>query len=67
MALASLVREQAALVMADFHTGSMGVGPVVKERQSFEKAGEVLQAERNCGLFVAYVVASSQEVVRAPG
>ncbi len=56
MADVSLVRERTALVMADFHTDSMGVNPVVKERQTFERAGEVLQAARNCGLFVAYEV-----------
>lgn len=56
MADVSLVRERTALVMADFHTDSMGVNPVVKERQTFERAGEVLQAARNSGLFVAYVV-----------
>ena len=56
MADVSLVREQTALLMADFHADSMGVNPVVKERQTFERAGEVLLAARNGGLFVAYVV-----------
>ncbi len=54
MADVSLVRENTALVMADFHTNSIGVNPVVRE--TFERAGEALQAARNCGLFVAYEV-----------
>ncbi len=54
MADVSLVRENTALVMADFHTNSIGVNPVVRE--TFERADEALQALRNCGLFVAYEV-----------
>ena len=42
--------------MEDLHTDSMGVNPVVKERQTFEKAREVLQAARKCGLLVGHVV-----------
>ena len=56
MADVSLVREQTALLMADFYADSMGVNPVVKERQTLERAGEVLPAARNSGLFVDYVV-----------
>ena len=56
MADVSLVRENTALVMVDFHTDSIGVNPVVRE--TFERAGEALQAVRNCGLFVAYEVVS---------
>ena len=47
MADVSLVRENTALVMVDFHTDSIGVNPVVRE--TFERAGEALQAVRNCG------------------
>ena len=56
MADVSLMRENTALVIVDFHTDSMGVSPVVKERQTFEKAREVLQAVRKCGLLVGHVV-----------
>ncbi len=54
MADVSLVRENTALVMVDFHTDSIGVNSVVRE--TFERAGEALQAVRNCGFFVAYEV-----------
>ena len=54
MADVSLVRENAALVIVDFHTNSIRVNPVVRE--TFERAGEALQAVRNCGFFVAYEV-----------
>ena len=54
MADVSLVRENTALVIVDFHTDSIGVNPVVRE--TFERAGEALQAVRNCGLLVDHVV-----------
>ena len=56
MADGSLVNEKIGLIMADFHTGGMGVNPLVRETQTFEGAAEVLQDARNSGIFVAYVV-----------
>jgi len=51
-----LNRARTALLMADFHADSMGVNPVVKERHTFERAGEVLDAARQAGVFVVYIV-----------
>lgn len=56
MAEITLDKGTTALLMADFHTDSMGVNPVVQERQTFEGAQEVLAAVRNAGVFVAYIV-----------
>jgi nicotinamidase-related amidase len=42
--------------MADFHADSMGVNPIVQERHTFQRAREVLDAARNAGVFVAYIV-----------
>jgi len=51
-----LNRSRTALLMADFHADSMGVNPVVKERHTFERAGEVLNAARQAGVYVVYIV-----------
>ncbi len=40
--------------MADFHTNSIGVNPVVRE--TFERAGEAPRAARNSRPIVAYEV-----------
>ena len=40
-----LDKGKTALLMADFHTESMGENPIVRERQIFERAKEVLDAE----------------------
>ena len=42
MANGSLMRKKTAQVIADFHTGSRRINPVVKERQTWERAGAVL-------------------------
>ena len=51
-----LDKGKTALLMADFHTDSMGENPVVRERQTFERAKEVLDAAREAGVFVVYIV-----------
>ncbi len=56
MAEIELDKDRTALLMADFHTHSMGENPVVLERRTFDRAREVLHAARNAGLFVAYIV-----------
>ena len=48
--------DRTALLMADFHTDSMGENPVVQERRTIDRAREVLHAARNAGVFVAYIV-----------
>ena len=47
MAELKLDKGKTALLMADFHTDSMGENPIVRERQIFE---------RDAGIFVAYIV-----------
>ena len=56
MAELKLDKGKTALLMADFHTDSMGENPIVRERQTFERAKEVLDAARDAGIFVAYIV-----------
>ena len=56
MAEIKLDKSTTALLMADFHTDSMGENPIVRERQAFERAKEVLDAARDAGVFVAYIV-----------
>ena len=56
MAELKLETGKTALLMADFHTDSMGENPIVRERQTFERAKEVLEAARDAGVFVAYIV-----------
>ena len=56
MAEIKLDKGTTALLMADFHTDSMGENPIVRERQTFERAKEVLDAARDAGVFVAYIV-----------
>ncbi len=56
MAHIELDKDRTALLMADFHTDSMGENPVVLERRTFDRAREVLHAARSAGLFVAYIV-----------
>jgi len=51
-----LDKGKTALLMADFHTDSMGENPIVRERHTFERAKEVLDAARDAGVFVAYIV-----------
>ena len=56
MAEVELDKDRTALIMADFHTDSMGQNPVVLERRTFDRARDVLGAARNAGVFVAYIV-----------
>ena len=56
MADIELDKSRTALLMADFHTDSMGENPIVQERRTFDRAGEVLHAARGAGVFVAYIV-----------
>ena len=52
----NLDRNKTAVLAADFHTEGMGDNPMVRERQTFERAQEVLTAARNNDVFVAYIV-----------
>ena len=56
MADLTLDNNKTALLMADFHADTMGVNPVVQQRQTFNRAKEVLDAARNAGMFIAYIV-----------
>jgi len=56
MAELKLDKSKTVLLMADFHTDSMGENPVVRERHTFERAKDVLEAARGAGVFVAYIV-----------
>jgi nicotinamidase-related amidase len=56
MAEVNLDKTRTALLMADFHADSMGVNPIVQERHTFDRAKEVLDAARENGVFVAYIV-----------
>ena len=51
-----LDKGKTALLMADFHTDSMGENPIVRERQTCERAKEVRDAARDAGVFVVYIV-----------
>jgi hypothetical protein len=59
MAEVNLDKTRTALLMADFHADSMGVNPIVQERRTFDRAKEVLDAARNAGVLVAYIVRRS--------
>src|SRR3989442_7506956 len=52
MAEITLDKSTTALLMADFSAGNMAQNPIVHERQTFERAGEVLAAARRAGIFV---------------
>jgi hypothetical protein len=52
----TLDKSKTVLLMVDFHADGMGTNPVVQERQTFQRAREVLDAARNAGAFVAYIV-----------
>ena len=56
MAEIKLDKSKAMLLMADFTADNMGQNPIVKERQTLERAREVLDAARAAGIFVAYCV-----------
>ena len=56
MAELTLNKSRTVVLAADFHTDGMGDNPMVRERQTFERAQEVLAAARNNGVFVTYIV-----------
>src|SRR5215831_3333311 len=56
MAEITLDKSKTALLMADFSAGNMAQNPIVHERQTFERAGEVLAAARHAGIFVIYCI-----------
>ena len=56
MAEITLNKSKTALLMADFSAGNMAQNPIVHERQTFERAGEVLAAARKAGIFVTYCI-----------
>ena len=56
MAEITLDKRKTALLMADFSAGNMAQNPIVHERQTFERAGEVLAAARQAGIFVTYCI-----------
>ena len=47
---------QTAILMADFHREGMGDNPIVRERGTVQKARTVLEAARQAGVLVVYLV-----------
>src|SRR4029453_5961231 len=56
MAEITLDKGKTALLMADFSAGNMAQNPIVHERQTFERGGEVRAAARKVGIFVTYCI-----------
>ncbi len=56
MADINLDKGKTMLLMADFSTSGIGQNPVAKERQTLERAREVLDAARHAGVFVGYCI-----------
>ncbi len=56
MAELTLDKSRTVVLAADFHTEGMGDNPMVRERQTFERAQDVLDAARTAGVLVAYIV-----------
>jgi nicotinamidase-related amidase len=56
MAEVTLEKSKTSLLMADFHADTMGMNPMVQERHTFEQAREVLDAAREAGVLVIYIV-----------
>jgi nicotinamidase-related amidase len=56
MADINLDKGKTMLLMADFSTSGIGQNPVAKERQTLERAREVLDAARKAGVFVGYCI-----------
>src|ERR1700758_3386581 len=52
----NLDKGKTMLLMADFSTSGIGQNPVAKERQTLERAREVLDAARHAGVFVGYCI-----------
>src|SRR5262249_38835750 len=57
MAEITLDKSTTALLMVEFSAGNMAQNPLVHERQTFERAGEVLAAARQSGIFATYCIA----------
>src|SRR5216683_1372736 len=58
MAEITLDKSTTALLMADVSAGNMAQNPIVHERQTFERAGAVLAAARQAGIFVTYCISN---------
>ena len=56
MAEIKLDKSKTMLLMADFSTSGIGQNPIAEERHTLERAGEVLDAARNAGVFVGYCI-----------
>ncbi|MDE2842750.1 MAG: cysteine hydrolase [Chloroflexota bacterium] len=56
MADLTLDKNRTVVLAADFHTEGMGSNPMVQERQTLQRAQEVLTAARSAGTLVAYIV-----------
>jgi len=56
MADINLDKGKTMLLMADFSTSGIGQNPIAKERQTLERAREVLDAARKAGIFVGYCI-----------
>jgi nicotinamidase-related amidase len=56
MADINLDKSKTMLLMADFSTSGIGQNPIAKERQTLERAREVLDAARKAGVFVGYCI-----------
>jgi nicotinamidase-related amidase len=52
----NLDKGKTMLLMADFSISGIGQNPVAKERQTLERAREVLDAARHAGVFVGYCI-----------
>jgi nicotinamidase-related amidase len=56
MANINLDKGKTMLLMADFSNSGIGQNPIAKERQTLERAREVLDAARKAGIFVGYCI-----------
>ena len=56
MAEIHLDKGKTMLLMADFSTSGIGQNPIAKERQTLERARDVLDAARHAGVFVGYCI-----------
>jgi nicotinamidase-related amidase len=56
MADINLDKRKTMLLMADFSTSGIGQNPIAKERQTLERARDVLDAARKAGVFVGYCI-----------
>jgi len=56
MADINLDKSKTMLLMADFSNSGIGQNPIAKERQTLERAREVLDAARKAGIYVGYCI-----------